>query len=158
MIAPAPVVGRPFFDFAQTRFSRIAAIGGWIGAEVKPLVTGDCASWSPHEPTWEALGDALLSRRWALVLSGDVHYGYGATLVDHDADAHLVNFVSSSLKNRSIPEAGVRALNLAGGGLRLEEAGPEPAPPADPSEPVEQVASMRDSPPRWSPRRPSWPA
>lgn len=143
MIAPAPVVGRPFFDFAQSLFSRIAAVGGWIGAEVKLPVTWDCESWSLHEPTWEALCDALLDRRWALVLSGDVHYGYGATLVDRDAGAHLVNFVSSSLKNRSIPEAGVRALNVAGGGLLLEGAAPVQAPPAAPSEPVEHTTGKR---------------
>lgn len=66
----------------------------------------DVEPWSNGE-TYQHLLSRLLERSPVLALSGDVHYGFGASLSKKsDRDTRVVNFVSSALKN--MPSAGLR--------------------------------------------------
>lgn len=64
----------------------------------------DRESWSLNRHTYRQMLRALAALGRVVVLSGDVHYGFGSSLEDWDCrpsgdNAKIVNFTSSSLKN-----------------------------------------------------------
>lgn len=65
----------------------------------------DREAWSLHRQTYQQLVRQLARLRRAVILSGDVHYGFASTLrfwgTGPDDTATLVNFISSSLRNET---------------------------------------------------------
>lgn len=96
VVSPTPVVGvdiiEKFQFLTHLRFSNYAY---------------DREAWSLNRHAYQRLLRALAALRSAVVLSGDVHYGFGSSLeywehtVTPAATAKIVNFTSSSLRNRA---------------------------------------------------------
>lgn len=88
VVSAAPILGARLIEWIQSKANKL----GW-GLKV------DAESWS-QSATYEDLLRALLGRTPVLVLSGDVHFGFGASFFDKkQPQTRIVNFVSSSLKN-----------------------------------------------------------
>jgi len=93
LIAPTPVLGADLVERVQTLSSNNYAF--------------DREAWSLDRVTYQRLLRALAPLLRVVILSGDVHYGFGASMEAWDETtepprtAKFVNFVSSSLKNET---------------------------------------------------------
>lgn len=99
VVSPTPILGVQFIERLQTEA---------INRGVDPSVF-DVEHWANHKGSYNFLLERLLTRSPVLALSGDVHYGFGASLRDRDAvRSRIVNLTSSALHNQ--PTTGVREL------------------------------------------------
>lgn len=115
VLSPAPVIGHPFVERI------IQATAGRHGLDAAV----DLESWwSEARPgPFEALLDRLSAMERVILISGDVHYGFSATLRYWNdrpgkvVTASITQLVSSSLKNESTTTQG-----LGGAGSRRQRA------------------------------------
>lgn len=69
----------------------------------KRAVKLDAEAWSLDTETFNYLLLKLADLHRVVILSGDVHYGFGSTMVvENRKEDKIINFVSSSLSNQSI--------------------------------------------------------
>jgi hypothetical protein len=110
IISPAPVLGIDFIETVQF----------WSRWHVKENYAYDCEAWSLNWGTFLRFLRAVSAMRRVVFLSGDVHYGFGASLDywDHQTrqPARLINYTASSLRNEG---AGAQMAVLAIGYPRL---------------------------------------
>jgi hypothetical protein len=103
LISAAPILGVRLLEWMQRMAIHLS-----LGLKV------DAESWS-QGPSFQHLIPRLLKHSPVLVLSGDVHFGFGSSLFDKKTpEIRIVNLVSSSLKNSSGRWA-LRALELLSG-------------------------------------------
>lgn len=119
VLSATPVLGLGLIEFVQSNVGKLVDFvrGGASGSDAF-----DVEAWAFDEDAYGELLRRLSERRRVLVLSGDVHYGFGATLRAKDFDFRLVNFVSSSLRNQVFAETAAAFLNAFGGSWRDLEA------------------------------------
>lgn len=104
ILSAAPVLGVALLEWVQKKAARL----GW-GLKL------DDEPWG-HSGSYRRLLELLLARSPALVLSGDVHFGFGASLFDKkQPETRVVSLTSSALKNRSgkLARAGLWGLGFA---------------------------------------------
>lgn len=90
LLAATPILGARVLEWGQKLLARISG-AQVIARDVEPWVLGR---------SYGHLLRALLTRAPVLVLSGDVHFAFGASLFRKAAPhIRIVNFVSSALKN-----------------------------------------------------------
>lgn len=110
IISPAPVLGVDFIEMVQF----------WSRWRIKENYTYDREAWALDLETFQAFLKAVSSMKRVVFLSGDVHYGYGASMDHWDRHtgrtARLVNFTASALSNEG---AGSQMAILAMGYPRL---------------------------------------
>lgn len=96
LLSAAPVLGLTLLEGIQTAAEQLANKYGEhsLGDSL------DLEAWSHHAPTHYYLLQTLWRHERVVVLSGDVHYAFGSTLVNNESDSRIVNFVSSSTKNQ----------------------------------------------------------
>ena len=120
LLSPAPIVGLKLIEGLQRAAFEMAK--KYAGKDVSNRV--DYEAWSVNENIYQHLLHVLGKHKRVLVLSGDVHYAFGATLVNHAVDSRIVNFTSSSMKNEAFSSViSVYALSKylsAKGGATLE--------------------------------------
>lgn len=127
LIAPTPILGEGTFDFVQRAAVWIDRHRPWLRDASSLGDVVDCESWVLHPPTWKALIERLAAAGPSLVLSGDVHYGYAATVRVEGVQQAVVNLCASSLHNRSFPGLLMRLLQAQA--VELESPGAPNAPP-----------------------------
>jgi hypothetical protein len=114
VLSPAPVVGRRWLAMLQ-RLSGKARRPQW----------GDDEGWD-HADTRSLFQARLLDLAPAVVLSGDVHFGYSVQVKDKKRPGQsFVNFVSSSLRNQSGMLTRLRKLDWDDPSLVLTNSAPE---------------------------------
>ncbi|MFB6837225.1 hypothetical protein [Streptomyces sp. NPDC056361] len=128
LISPAPVVGNPFIEeYLQPVLAKLPKKSANIFTSPDEeghwgRLFADSEAWGTNEDSFERLLARLFTRgspsapslrRRLIVLSGDVHYGFAATLryagtrpylLEQDQQTYgvLVQFTSSSLKNEEL--------------------------------------------------------
>jgi hypothetical protein len=104
VVAPAPIVGYPFVEqVAQLAYVRLA------GGRRQARLGRDFEAWSFNPRCLEAVLRELAKAERVLILSGDVHYGFAATLDYWDErdkrrpaqTARLVQLTASGTKNET---------------------------------------------------------
>ena len=141
VISPAPVLGLGLIEFIQDK------VAGLIDKhrDESELITGkdkfDAEAWAFDEEIYDYLLERLASYHRVVLLSGDVHYGFGASLVAKDLDARIVNFVSSSLHNEVFTETVSKLLSWIGNRQLEALTDEEPTPIEIPKTAVSQARS-----------------
>lgn len=111
VLSPAPVLGVKLVEFIQRHLGRLVDWVRGTSSAVSGSDAFDAETWSLDEATHVELLRRLSGLRRVLVLSGDVHYGFGATLHAKNTDLHVINFVSSALKNEVFADTASEFLN-----------------------------------------------
>jgi hypothetical protein len=73
-----------------------------LAATIKSEDVMDVEAWEFNQVAFDAVIEAMAKRQRVVVLSGDVHYGFGASFVGRESPyqgARIVNFTSSALLN-----------------------------------------------------------
>ena len=124
LLSPAPIVGLKLIEGLQKAAFEMAKnkLDKDFGTKV------DYEAWSVNEKIYQHLLYALGKHKRILVLSGDVHYAFGASLANRTSDSRIVNYTSSSIKNEAFSSLiSVYALSKylsAKGGATLEGMNP----------------------------------
>ena len=115
VLSPTPVLGRKAQERVQAaaRFVSKMPGFGWLANAL------DVEAWSFHDDAFKELVGFLRKRTAAVVLSGDVHYGFTAQLKKGNGH-RWVNLTSSAFHNQWVDNprwllAGRGALEAAGG-------------------------------------------
>lgn len=128
LVAPTPLLGERLFEQVQRVATWLDVHRPAEAAQGRLADLVDCEAWGTHRPTFEAMVEGLAGWGETLLLSGDVHYGYAATLAGDGV--RVVNLTASSLKNRSFPGLLMRLLQAGADPLHAPAgAAPLPAPP-----------------------------
>ena len=105
VVSPAPVLGERLIEFLQKWLSK-SGDGTSHGNEF------DGEAWAFHKPSYNALIENMMLLRRVIVLSGDVHYAFGSSFYVPTTDARIINFVSSSMRNRAFGKTLSKILSL----------------------------------------------
>ncbi len=144
VVSPAPVLGLGLIEFIQ---DKVAGLHRKHRGESE-LITGDdkfdAEAWGFDEEINDYLLERLAGFRRVLLLSGDVHYGFGGSLVAEDLDARIVNFVSSALHNEVFAETVSKLLSWIGD-RHLEALTDEEPPPTGIPETVQATEKSTSS-------------
>jgi hypothetical protein len=118
LISPAPVLGVQLIEDVQAAAASISK---------KAIVAKDFETWA-HSTSFNHLINRLLARAPVLILSGDVHYGFVASLVAKAglySGERIVNCTASAFKNES-PTLVYMPWALGGGRLHAVAGQPQP--------------------------------
>jgi hypothetical protein len=112
--SPTPVLGVRVIEFFQKNVTRLLDRYKDQTELVSTSDRFDAEAWAFDAETYDYLLERLATLRRVVILSGDVHYGFGASLVAKDRDARIVNFVSSALHNQTFAETVSKLLSWVG--------------------------------------------
>ena len=120
VVSPAPVLGVGLIEFIQDKVAGLLDIYRDESELVKGKDKYDAEAWVFDPEINDYLLERLAGLRRVVLLSGDVHYGFGGSLVASEIDARIVNFVSSALHNEVFAERLSKVLNFLVGSRQLE--------------------------------------
>jgi hypothetical protein len=114
VVSPTPVLGVGLIEFLQRNVTHLLDRYKNQTELVSASDKFDAEAWAFDPEIYDYLLEQLATLRRVVIISGDVHYGFGASLVAKDRDARIVNFVSSSLHNQTFAETVSKLLSWVG--------------------------------------------